>query len=450
MARNSGWSRLAAVCAVIAVAAALPSVAAAQLAKPKKKAEAQQPASGAQYSAEFRKQASKVEPLVNAKKWAEVLAALPALEAIPDKTPDDDRAIATWRLQASQGSGDKELFAAAIESYLAKGYADAAQIGAMHQSLAAHYNNKKDREKTLFHYQKFVDATPDVEPDELETLGRLYRQATRFAEAATWFTKAIDLSTGKGIKPKEELFQLRDHCLVETKDRAGRLANLEALISLYPKKDYYTNLVALYGSTTQEDRIVMLNAYRLAVTDPQGGLATVGGFLGYADFALVAGSPGEAARALQRGMNDKIVPGVGTNQQLLQEAKVAVATDQKTLAAEAAAAAKGTKGDVAVKVGLGHFSAGSYEMMAGNTDKANANFEKTVELVRSGIAKGGVTRLDDANLLLGAALMELGRRDEAKAAFEAAVGAAKDSHMGGIARLWLARTTRDAAAPAGG
>lgn len=436
MARISWWNRLAVVCTAILVAAALPSVADAQLAKPKKKAQVEQTDPSAQYSDEFRKQASKVQPLVNEKKWAEVLAALPALDAIPAKTPADERAIATWRLQATQGAGDKDGFAAAVETFLERGYADPTQVGAMHQSLAAHYNNKKDREKTVYHYQKFVDATPDVEPDELETLGRLYRQNTKFAEAATWFTKAIDVSSSKGVKPKEELFQLRDHCLLETKDDAGRLANLEAAVALYPDKKYYSNIVALYQNVSKDDRTLMINAYRLAVTDPLGGLATVGGYLNYADLALAGGSPGEAARALERGIKEGIVPGVGTNQQTLQEAKAAVAADQKTLAAEAAAAAKTAKGDVSVKVGLGYYSTG--------------NYEKAAELVRQGIAKGGVTRLDDANLLLGAALMELGRRDEAKAAFEAAAGAAKDPNMGRVAQLWLVRASRDAAAPAGG
>jgi uncharacterized protein HemY len=438
MVRLSWWNRLAAVGTAILLAVTVTTAADAQLAKPKKKkGETEQAAPGAEYSDEFRKEASKVQPLVNEKKWAEVLAALPALEALPAKTPADERAIATWRLQAAQGVGDQDQFAAAVENFLTRGYADAAQTSAMHQSLAAHYNNKKDRAKTVYHYQKFVDATPDVEPDELETLGRLYRQNSQFAEAAGWFTKAIDLASSKGLKPKEELFQLRDHCLLETKDDAGRLANLEAAVALYPDKKYYSNIVALYQGASKDDRVVMMNAYRLAVTDPRGGLATVGGYLNYADMALTYGSPGEAMRALERGIKEGIVPGVGTNQQTLNEAKAAVAADQKTLAAESASAGRNPKGDVSVKVGLGYYSTG--------------NYEKAAELVRQGIGKGGVARLDDANLLLGAALMELGRRDEAKAAFEAAAGAATDANMARVARLWLARATReDAPAPAGG
>jgi tetratricopeptide (TPR) repeat protein len=181
----------------------------------------------------------------------------------------------------------------------------------------------------------------------------------------------------------------------------------------------------------------MLNAYRVAVADPMGGLATVGGYLGYADTALVAGSPGEAARSLERGMKEGIVPSAGSNQATLQEAKAAIALDRKSLPGESTAAAKNPKGEVAVKVGLGYYSTGDYE--------------KAVEMVRLGIAKGGVTRLDDANLLLGAALLELGRQDEAKAAFEAAAGAAgSNMYMARIAHLWLMLAGRPETAPTGG
>ena len=73
-------------------------------------------------------------------------------------------------------------------------------------------------------------------------------------------------------------------------------------------------------------------------------------------------------------------------------------------------------------------------------------------MIRRGISKGGVSRLDDANLLLGASLLELGKQDEALAAFEAAKAAAPaGSPLGRIADLWIARTSRtETPAPAAG
>jgi tetratricopeptide (TPR) repeat protein len=429
--------------AAIALAVALAPIASAQYDQPKSRKEraaAEEAAKAgeapkAEYSKEFRKLAAPVQTAANEKKWAEVLAALPALEALPVLSRDEKKAIATWRLQATQGVGDQDAFAAAIESFLGEDFADPENVGAMHRQLAAHYSAKQDKEKTLLNFQKFVDATPDVQAEEYETLGRLHLQASHYAEASQNLGKAIELTVAKGGKPKDMWFQLRDRCFIELKDDTGRLTNLEALVGYYPDKEYYSRIVAIYQSMSKDDRIVMLNAYRLAVSDPQGGLATVGGYLNYADTALVAGSPGEAARALERGMKDGVVPSAGTNKQLLTEAKAAVAQDKKSLPGESAAAAKNTKGEVDVKVGLGFYSTG--------------DFQQAVEVTRRGIAKGGVARLDDANLLLGAALLELGRRDEARAAFEAAAAAAPaGSPMARIAGLWIARTTRSETAPA--
>jgi hypothetical protein len=431
--RNPWLGGVAAAAAAILFAVAMAPAALA--ARQEKAAEGK--AAAAEYSKEFRKLAGPVQEAVNGQKWAEVLAALPELEAIENPTPDDKKAIATWRLQATQGVGDQDAFAAAIEAFLAAGYADPENVGAMHRQLAAHYSGKKDNAKTLEHFQKFVDATPDVQPDEFETLGRLQLQSGMNAEACQSLGKAIDAAKGKGEKPKEMWYQLRDRCYIQLKDDAARLANLEALVTEYPNKEYYSRIVAIYQAQTNDDRTVMLNAYRVAVADPQGGLATVGAYLSYADTALVAGSPGEAARALERGMKEGIVPTAGTNQQQLTQAKAAIASDKKSLPGEAATAAKNPKGEVDVKVGLGFYSTGDYA--------------QAVEAIKRGIAKGGVARLDDANLLLGAALLELGKADEARAAFEAAKAAAPaGSPLGRIADLWLARTSRGSTAPAAG
>jgi hypothetical protein len=435
------WTRAGVVGIAATLASGLPVAAVAQYQQtppasqrpaPEQQQEGQEQegeAPKAEYSKEFRKQAGKVQEAVNEKKWTEVLEMLPELEAIESPTRDDLKAIATWRLQATQGVGDEEAFAAATEKFLAEGFADEQSAPQLHRNLAAHYSRKQDREKTLLHFQQYVDGTPDVEAEDLATLGALHQQSGHCPQAVQYFGKAIEAAAAANQKPKQAWFQTQDRCFVEMKDDAGRLKNLEALLLQYPDKEYYSRVVALYGKQSQNDRTVMLNAYRLAVSDPQGGLSTVGEYISYADTAMNAGSPGEAVRALERGMKDGIVPSAGTNQQTLTQAKNAVNQDKKSLPAEAASAAKNAKGEVAVKVGLGFFSTG--------------DFQQAAELTRSGIEKGGVERLDDANLLLGASLMELGRRDEARTAFEAASAAAQEgSPMKRIAQLWLARAAR--------
>jgi len=265
-----------------------------------------------------------------------------------------------------------------------------------------------------------------VKPGEYETMGRLYLQSGDEREGIDWLNKAVAAAKASGEKPKELWFQLMDGSYVALNDNEGRLNNLETLTANYPKSEYYSRILAIYSMGSKDDRTVMLNAYRLAFTD--AGLATVGEYLGYADEALVAGSPGEALRALERGMKDGIVPSAGTNQQVLQEAKTAVARDAKDLPRDAVAAAKSPNGEVDVKVGLGFYSQGDWN--------------KAIDAVQRGLAKGGVKRLDDANILLGASLVQLGKHEEARAAFSAAAAASTDPFMKRLAGLWGALAER--------
>jgi len=399
-----------------------------------KKQEAEQPADTREFSKEFRKNAGPVQKDVEEQKWPEVLAGVEKLEALPDLTTDDHKVILSWKLAAQQALGDKEGLMKTLEAFLEGGYATPEQIGPMNQQLAAWYNGQKDLPKTVVHYRAFIDATPDATSEELATMGRLYLQAGNDQEGVDWLSKAIAAAQAADEKPNEVWYQLMDRSFVELNQDEKRLQNLEGLVSYYPKADYYSRILAIYAQDSKDDRTVMLNAYRLAFTDV--GLATVGEYLGYADQALVAGSPGEALRALERGMKDGVVPSVGTNQQTVQEARTAVARDKKDLPGDAASAAKNPKGEVDVKVGLGFYSQGDWN--------------KAVEAIQRGLAKGGVKRVDDANMLLGASLVQLGKYAEARAAFAAAAAASTDVYMKHIAGLWNAMADRRAAAATAG
>jgi len=407
--------------------AALPPEASAARKKEKEEpvAEANQP----NYSKEFRKAAGPVQKDVTDQKWPEVLTGVAGLEQLPELTTDDRRVILSWKLQAQQATGDREGLMRTLEQFLEGGFASPEQVGPMNQQLAAWYNSQKDMDKTLLHYRAFMDATPDATPDEMATMGSLYLQADKLPEGIEWLSKSIAATEAAGQVPDEVLFQRLDGAYVTLNDPVGRLNNLEALIKRYPKPDYYSRLLAIYSNSTKDDRILMLNAYRLALSDV--GLATVGEHLGYADTALSLGSPGEALKAMEKGMAAGIVPSAGSNQEIVQEAKTAVARDRRDLPKDSQAAAKDPQGEFDVKVGLGFYSLGEWE--------------KSVESVKRGLGKGGVKRIDDANLLLGAALVELGRYDEAKQAFSAAAGAAGSSDfIRRLAGMWSAYADRKA------
>src|SRR5262245_14414113 len=105
-ALKSRWFERVAAGAAAALMLATATLAIAQ--SDKKQAEAAAEGPKAEYSKEFRKAAGPVQEAVNEKRWADVVAALPELEALPALTPDDRKAIATWRLQATQGTGDQD------------------------------------------------------------------------------------------------------------------------------------------------------------------------------------------------------------------------------------------------------------------------------------------------------------------------------------------------------
>ncbi len=392
---------------------------------------AQEAAPAMEFSKEFRKKASKVQKAATAKDWAGVLAGMPELEAIEGLTVDDQRVMFSWTLMALRANDDRVGLAALIEKFMAAGLATPEQIAPMHRELAGFYSAKQDAAKTLFHFQSYVEASADPQASDLETVGHLYMQQEQYPQAASWLGRAIDKSKAGGAVPNENWFGLRDRCFVEMGDGEQRLANLEALVRYYPDKEYYSRILAMYAKASNDDRVLMMNAFRVALAD--AGLATVGEYLAYADTALVAGSPGEAQRALEHGMAAGIVPSAGTNAIALKEAKAAVAMDSKNLPADAVTSGKNPKGEVDVKVGLGFFSLGEYQ--------------KSVELVRRGLGKGSVKRTDDANLLLGAALFNLKRYDEARTAFAVAAAAAGEgSLMARVASLWLALLERRTAA----
>jgi tetratricopeptide (TPR) repeat protein len=136
---------------------------------------------------------------------------------------------------------------------------------------------------------------------------------------------------------------------------------------------------------------------------------------------LAGGFPAEAQRILERGMSANVFSGDAQSREQgdLDKAKSQAAADRKDLAGAEKALSEAKTGNQMVATGKLYFSVGEYA--------------KAADAIQKGLAKGGVTDLDDANALLGVALVRSDKPTEARAAFEAVKGA----KYAEVARLWL-------------
>jgi tetratricopeptide (TPR) repeat protein len=151
---------------------------------------------------------------------------------------------------------------------------------------------------------------------------------------------------------------------------------------------------------------------------------------------VTGGFPNEAKGILERGIATNQLQGdaKARAQADLDRAKSGAAADAKDVGTAAAQLAAAKTGNQIVAIGKLYFSMGDY---------ANA-----ADAIQKGIAKGGVTDVDDANLLMGIAHSRQGKLAEARAAFDAV----KAPALAEVAALWKLKleTAAAPAAPAAG
>ncbi len=143
----------------------------------------------------------------------------------------------------------------------------------------------------------------------------------------------------------------------------------------------------------------------------------------YAELAIQAGLPGEA-----QGVVEKAYAGglFGTGSDAARHGRLrdlvskAVTSDQKSLEAGAAEAAKASSGDPLVNTGLDYYGYGQYE--------------KAIGLIEQGLAKGNLKSADDAKLHLGIAYFGAGKKAKA---IEVLKSVKTGNGSADLAALWI-------------
>ena len=370
-------------------------------------------------SAKLGKPLKEAHDDLNAKKYADAITKLREAEGIPGKTPYDQHLINDMLGFAYARIQNYAEAAKAWEAELDDGFTPQSEVPTRVRQLAEANYQIKNYDKAIEFGNRAVKG--GFADEELKTLvGQAYYLKGDWKNTLRFEEGLVEEKIKNGQTPKSESLQLMLSACVKLNDSACETRALEKIVTYYPKPDYWYQLLFTMRQQTSGNDANTLQTYRLM--SEVDVLKSPEDYTEMAQLALEAGSPGEAQHILEKG----IAKGVFTdprakakNQRLLETAKKAAATDQANLPKiekDADAAPNGAKN---VGVGLAYLGYGQYD--------------KAVDEISKGLAKGGLRNESEARLLLGIAQLKAGHKEDATKSFHAVKG---DPSLERLANLW--------------
>jgi outer membrane protein assembly factor BamD (BamD/ComL family) len=379
-------------------------------------------------SAAVQKPLVAAQNAITAKNWDEALVQIQAAQAVEPKTPYDAFMIDELGWYVYLQKKDYVKSAEALERSLATGMVSDADKPQRLRALTQMQLQNKNYEKAIAAGTEYMKLNP-ADADIALNLAQARYLSNDFQGAKT----AAEQLVASSAKPAEPALLLALRANYELKDNAGVTRALEGLVRHYPEPKYWEDLLNTQLYRTKDDRGLRA-LYRLMndtnTLDKPDEFTEMGATL------VTGGFPNEAKGILERAIATNQLQGdaKARAQADLDRAKSGAAADAKDVGTAAAQLAAAKTGNQIVAIGKLYFSMGDY---------ANA-----ADAIQKGIAKGGVTDVDDANLLMGIAHSRQGKLAEARAAFDAV----KAPALAEVAALWKLKldTAAAPAAPAAG
>ena len=356
-----------------------------------------------------------------AKKFDEALAQIAVAEANTSRTPFDTFVMHQLKAATLAQAGRQ---GEAVPSYIAEiesGFMTQDEADRMSRGVTALLYQNKDYAKAVEFGTRFI-ATGRADADSQFIVAHSLHYLKRDADSIKVLKDYIADAGRKGVKPIENSLILLTQASAGVKDNEGLVKSLEMMVQYYGKPDYWRDLLVMLrdgGSRGPGSDNYTFNIYRLM--RETGTLRESNDFLEMAQLAVQLGSPGEASDVLRRG-----------------SAAITVESD-KAAATKLQATAKGLEDTD--RAGLAKFETEAKAAKAGEGDvrlgQALLSYdqpEKAVEAIQRGIGKGSLRNADEAQILLGIALLRLGKKADAAMAFSAVKGT--DVRLGNLARLW--------------
>jgi hypothetical protein len=357
------------------------------------------------------------ESLYRAHKYRDALAKVSEADAVADKTAYETYLIQRTRGSIAGAAGDPLTAARSFEAVVASGRVSGAEQRKMVEAVASFYYQAKEYSKAAqWASRYFKEGGGD--PAMRTVLVQSYFLVNDCASVS----RVLGDGNGKGgTRPTEAELQILANCYLKLKDTTGYVSAIEKLVTYYPKKEYWTDLLSRVQRKSGFSDRLSLDVYRLKLAT--GNVTTANDYLEMAQLAIQAGFPTEAKKIVDKGYEAGVL-GTGKDAERHKRLRdltlktVAESRKDRDRAERDALADK--NGDALVVVGYNFVTEGAPQ--------------KGLAYMERGIQKGGLRRPEDAKLLLGVAQLQAGSRSRALQTLRSVHG---NDGTADLARLWI-------------
>ena len=360
------------------------------------------------------------QDMMKANKFKEALAKVREADAVSGKTPFEAYMVDSMRGSAAVGAKDLDTAIKSFESVINSGKAPAASQIKIVESLATMYYGNRDYASAIKWGARFFKDGGN-NPQIRTLMIQSYFQNGDFAASAKESLADIEVDEKAGRPPNEEKLLLLANSYLRQKNNTGYIATIEKLLNYYPKKSLWADVISrLQKKPGFSDRLA-LDVFRLQLMT--GNLSATNDYMEMAQLAIQAGFLAEGKKVIDDGFSNGAL-GKGAeadrHKRLRDLALKRIAESQKTSVAELAEANAAKDGNALVRIGYGMVSGGQAA--------------KGIELIESGIKKGGLKRPEDARLYLGMAYIQAGQKAKGIPILKSIRG--YEGGVGDIANLW--------------
>jgi hypothetical protein len=383
--------------------------------KKEKKAKPAKPVKAAPFSKEFQPVIVSLDKLFKEKKNDEVIA-LAVDAATKAQNPTEAHWVERYRMMAYGAKNDKPNQKKALYAMLATAGVPAADVG-LFNFYAGAYSYEDDKFADAARYYTEAEKAGYAGQDYLVNFANSYFQTGNFPAGSATLERAIAADIAAGKKPPENWYRVAISQASKAKNNAGMAKWLNSYVIAYPTPKVWNLALAIYRDTAKIDPQIQLDVFRLM--RDTGALAGAQDYFDYAAVSTERGLPGEAKIILDEGFAKGAISKTTRQlQERLTDAEAKIPADKASLPALEKRAAGEADGKLAANTG-------SAFLAYGENAKALALYDLALQ-------KRGTIDVSAVNLRRGIALSRLGRKDEAKAAFQAVTGLQQE-----LASFWL-------------